>query len=256
MQNTTLEILFTAFAGLSFGSFITLASFRLPQDENITTKPSRCPTCSARLGFKDLWPVLSWVMAGGKCRHCKSKVSIRYPIIELVTMALFLMLYAMYGLTAKAIVLALMVVALMIMIVADLEFFIIPDAVHLALAPLAFAYYWVSGLPFSDMASGFILGAGIGLSLHHGYRIIRHKEGLGFGDVKFLAIAGLWLGIKPLVPFLFFAGLFGTITGLVWRALKLGHIFPFGPSLAASLFVCVAFPNCVNLFWNIGQFVK
>jgi prepilin signal peptidase PulO-like enzyme (type II secretory pathway) len=66
----------------------------------------------------------------------------------------------------------------------------------------------------------------------------------------------VWLGLKPIVPFLFFSGIFGIITGMVWRILKRGPLFPFGPSIALAMYLCVVFPELSNLFWNIGQFIK
>src|SRR4051812_8689122 len=98
-----MELLFVLFAGLVFGSFVTCASYRLPLEQDIVVKPSYCPHCNARLGFKDLWPVLSWLTNRGKCRHCQVKVSARYPLTELATAALFLLVYAHYGLTGQGI---------------------------------------------------------------------------------------------------------------------------------------------------------
>lgn len=251
-----IEIIFVLFTGLTFGSFITLASYRLPLEEDIIVKPSRCPKCETRLGFRDLWPVLSWLFSGGKCRHCKASVSVRYPLTELVTGIIFLLLYMRYGLTAEGILLALAAVALLVMIVADIEHYIIPDEVHYVLLPLGLGYRCVIGSTPEDVAGGFLLGAGIGLALHHGFRWLRNKEGLGFGDVKFLAVAGLWLGVTPIVPFLFLSGLLGVVNGLVWRALGRGPLFPFGPSLAMAMCICVVFPEVPNLFWNIGKIAE
>ncbi len=255
-MTSTIELLFTLFSGLVFGSFVTLASYRLPLGEDIIVKPSRCPKCEKKLGFRDLWPVLSWVCSKGRCRHCRAPVSARYPLTEIATAALFLLIYARYGVTPEGIILALMGVALLIMIVVDLEHYIIPDQIHYALLPLGLAWHVAIRTPVGEIIGGFTLGLGIGLTLHHGYRWLRKKEGLGFGDVKFLAVAGLWLGIMPIVPFLFFSGLFGTVFGLLWRAMGKGPIFPFGPALAVSLFLCVAFPEFPNLFLHIGQFLK
>src|SRR5690349_6487735 len=110
-----MELLFVLFCGLVFGSFITCASWRLPRGEDVVVKASHCPQCSAKLTFKDLWPVLSWVCSKGACRHCGAKISARYPLTELATAALFLLIYARYGLTTPGIILALMAVALMVM---------------------------------------------------------------------------------------------------------------------------------------------
>jgi len=239
--------------GLAFGSFITLVSYRLPLGEDVVVKPSRCPKCETPLGFFDLWPVLSWLMSRGRCRHCSQPISLRYPLTEIVTATVFLMLYVKFGLTPVGVVLAMTWVALMIMIVVDLEHYIIPDPIQFALIGLALIYHYLIGTNIETVANGFIAGAAIGLSLHYGYRIIRKKEGLGFGDVKFMAVAGLWLGVKPLVPFLFFSGLFGVALGLVWRVMGKGPIFPFGPALALALFLTIVIPYLSNLFWSIGQ---
>jgi leader peptidase (prepilin peptidase)/N-methyltransferase len=155
--------------------------------------------------------------------------------------------------TAQGVILAMMWVALMVMMVVDLEHYIIPDPIHIILIALGIGYHLLMDTPLLEVISGFALGGGIGLTLHHGYRWVRKREGLGFGDVKFLAVAGLWLGMKPIVPFLFFSGVFGIVTGLIWRALGRGRIFPFGPSLALALFFSVVFPEIANTFWNIGQ---
>ena len=255
-EENIIEVLFVLFCGLVFGSFITCASWRLPRDEDVVFKASHCPTCKAKLGFKDLWPVLSWLSSKGECRHCGARVSVRYPLIELITAILFLLIYSRYGLTAQGVILALLAVALLIMIIVDLEHYIIPDEIHWALLPLGLAWHFVRGTPPVAVVTGFGLGLGIGLALHYGYRILRKKEGLGFGDVKFFAVAGLWLTAYPIVPFLFFYGVLGIATGLLWRLLGRGERFPFGPALAAALFLGVAYPQVYNLFWHIGQFTK
>ncbi len=251
-----IELLIVVSVGLVFGSFVTCASYRLPLEQDVVKKPSYCPSCDAKLGVRDLWPLFSWIFSGGKCRHCKTKISIRYPLIEVVTAAAFLLLYQRYGLTAEMALLALMAVALLILIVADLEHYIIPDQVHIALLPLGLLYHFAIGTGPMEVAGGFLLGMGIGLGLHHGYRILRKKEGLGYGDVKFFAVAGLWLTMLPIVPFLFFSGLLGVVFGLLWRLMGKGAIFPFGPALAASLWLLVVYPEISNYFWNIGFIIN
>jgi prepilin signal peptidase PulO-like enzyme (type II secretory pathway) len=251
-----IEFLFVLFCGLAFGSFVTLASYRLPLEQDIVVKPSRCPKCETPLTFKDLWPVFSWVMSKGKCRHCGAPISARYPLIEIATAAVILLVYSTYGLSPLGIVLALMGVTLMVMIAADIEHYIIPDQVHYALLPLGIAWHWLLGTPARDVVEGLVLGAFTGLALHYGYRWLRKKEGLGFGDVKFLAVAGLWLTLKPFIPFLFFSGILGIITALIWRCLKRGVLFPFGPALAISLFLCVAYPRFPELFWSLGGLIR
>ena len=248
-----IELAFILLAGLCVGSFITCASYRLPLAIDVVKKPSYCPACEHRLGFRDLWPVLSWLASGGACRHCKSKISVRYPAIELLNAALFLVIYANYGFSLQALLLMLLATCLLIMIVADLEHYIIPDEIHLALLPLGLGYHALIGSDALAPAWGFLLGAGVGLSLHYGYGWLRKKDVLGYGDVKFLAVAGLWLTLLPFVPFIFYAGILGVVFGMAWRLVGRGAVFPFGPALAASLFICVAFPKSVEFFWNFGH---
>src|SRR4051812_27101985 len=126
--------------GLSLGSFITLASYRLPRDQEIVKGSSRCTSCEATLTARDLVPVFSWLANKGRCRHCSAKVHWRYPLIELATATVFVLLYDRYGITREGVVLALFSVALLVMLVVDLEHFIIPDEVHYALVPLGIAW--------------------------------------------------------------------------------------------------------------------
>ena len=244
-------ILLVIVLGLVFGSFITCVSHRLPIGEDIVKKPSYCPTCNAVLKIKDLWPFFSWVFSRGKCNHCRTKISIRYPLTELATAILFLLVYLQFGFTPQTAILCLMSVALMVMIVVDLEHFIIPDSVHVALIPLALGYHYVMGSPWDEVAIATAVMAALALFLHYGYSYLRGRVMLGFGDVKFFTIAGLWLGLWPLVPFLFLSGVFGVVLGLIWRKLGKGEVFPFGPALALSLYICVVYQTKVNTLYYI-----
>lgn len=246
------ELLIIILAGLCFGSFVTLASYRLPRDESILLPGSRCPSCRTRLKPRDLLPLLSWSFMRGKCRYCGMRVHWRYPAIEIVNACAFVAVYQAHGLSAEAVMLMLMSVALLVMIVADFEHFIIPDEVHLFLLPLGLLWHAMARTPWEEVATGFAVGLALGGALRYGYRYVRRKEGLGLGDVKFLAVAGVWLGPFSFVPFILFSGFFGIATGLAWRALGRGKYFPFGPSLAFSLFICTAFPTLVSLFWRLN----
>lgn len=246
-----MELFLILVSGLVFGSFITCASWRLPREEDVVKKPSYCPCCNTKLGFRDLWPVLSWATAGGKCRHCKAKVHWRYPATELATVAVFFLLYDRFGLTSQSIVLGLLAVALLIMIVVDFEHYIIPDEIHYFLLPLGVFYHWIMQSDRGDVVGGVIVGLLIGPGLHYGYRWLRKKEGLGFGDVKFMLVAGLWLGLTAMPPFLFFSGALGVALGLFWRAIGRGPRFPFGPALAAAMFLCLVYPEIPAIFWAL-----
>lgn len=241
---------FIALLGLCVGSFITMASYRMPLEQDIVVKSSHCPNCNHTLGLRDLFPVFSWLLNRGACRHCKTKISARYPIIEIITALVFLGIYARFGVSPFSLILTGMAIGIIIMIITDLEHYIIPDGIQIWLALLAIAYAWLISSQWQPLAIGAFAGFVFGYILCVGYPKIRGIEGLGFGDVKFFAVAGLWLGWMDLIPFFVCSGALGVLLALVWRALGRGKYFPFGPALGLSLFLFVAFPEIPHYFWH------
>lgn len=233
--------------GLCAGSFVTCASYRLPIGIDIVRKPSFCPICNTPLAARDLFPLFSWLFSRGKCRHCQSKISVRYPLIEVITAAIFIFIYERFGMTQSTAILALASVALLIMIVADLEHYIIPDSVHIALLPLALLYRFTSGTFSPEILVGFLLMTGLALLLHYGYSALRGRAMLGYGDVKFFAVSGVWLDAAQIPAFLTIAGALGIVLGIFWKKAGRGEAFPFGPALAVSLFFCIVFPEYTNI---------
>lgn len=243
-----------ALVGLIFGSFVTLVSYRLPRDEPIAAGRSRCPHCGTQLGIPALFPLFSWILQKGCCRYCKTPVSVRYPIIELIQAILFLLVYLALGISWAGLVVALLSAALLVMIVVDFEWYIIPDEVQITCTILAIIYHCITSTPFISAFTGAAIGLSIGLALRYGYSLLRRKEGLGMGDVKFLVVAGLWMADALIwAPFLFFAGICGVITALAWRMMGKGARFPFGPALAASLLLMLLTPAGTLFFWTINR---
>lgn len=240
--------------GLAVGSFVTMASYRLPRGEAMGAGRSRCPSCKTALGVPALFPVASWLWQRGRCRYCKTKVSARYPLTELVQALLFLMVYTSQGMTWVALVLALLSVALLVMSVIDFEWYILPDELQWVCAGLAVIYHWLLGTHVAEVLLGAGFGVLLGASLHYGFKWIRKKDGLGWGDVKFLAVSGLWLaGITPWPAYLFMAGVMGVVTGIIWRLAGNGPRFPFGPALAASLLLVLLTPASELFFWTMDS---
>ncbi len=243
------------FVGACFGSFLTLLSHRLPRGEPVVSKRSRCPSCETPLAVRDLVPVLSWCISTGTCRYCRVKIPVRYPLIELVTMGSFLLLYHAYGFTVEGVILTGLVCCVIGLIVTDLEHYMIPDTFQIVMALLALAYGFMQEWELLDMMTAAVAGVAIGLALIYGFRWWRQKEALGFGDVKLLGVAGLWLGIEALIPFLFYAGILGIMSAMLWRLLGRGAVFPFGPALALSMLLCIFFPEVPNAFWSMDQWI-
>ena len=250
-----LEAGLVAMLGLVFGSFVTLAAHRLPQEEPVAATRSRCPSCRTPLGPAALVPLFSWLWQRGKCRYCQAKISARYPLTELSQAALFLAVYAVYGISPLGVLLMLLSVCLLILCLVDFAHYIIPDEIQIAMLGLGLIYpYLAPSVSYSSALASAVLGLAIGLSLRFGFLWIKKRDGLGWGDVKFLPIAGLWLnGMMGWPPFLFYAGIWGILTAVIWRALGKGERFPFGPALAASLFMSLLTPSDTLFYWTVGR---
>lgn len=236
------DLVIAGVLGLVAGSFASALSYRLPRSMPFATARSACTKCGQALGVRDLVPVVSWILTCGQCRHCGAAISPRYPLME-VTLAVVFVLIAwaeQSWMTAGL----LMVVATLLLTAAviDLEFGILPDVLHLAVAPFALAYRWIlDGTPWTALI-GAAAGYAIGLALLYGFKLVTGREGLGRGDVKFLAVAGLLLQPEQWAAFPLIAGIAGIVTGLVWRFSGRGQEFPFGPALIGALFICVLMP--------------
>ena len=242
-----LGVAVAALLGLIFGSFVTLASHRLPRGEPILTGRSRCPSCRAALGPRDLVPLLSWLVQRRRCRHCGAAVSPRYALIEVLLAGLFAMLYLHSGATPTGLLLAALAVGLVTLSVTDLEAGIIPDKVLLVLAPLGLAYQYAAGDVALGLAGGALAG-GVAYAIRYAFKRLRGRDALGLGDVKYFAVAGLWLGPFGLPAFMVVTGVAGIAFAWLWRRLGGGREFPFGPALALGLFICLLFPELVRLF--------
>lgn len=242
-----------ALLGLLFGSFVTMASYRIPLDQEIIFRRSHCTACNHNLTFSDLIPVLSWLIHQGKCAYCRTKVSARYPLIEIIVSLLFLIVYGLYGISFMTVILCLTAVCLMILIVTDFEHYIIPDKIYIALLPLALIFSLINEQPLVDSITGGVIGLSAGIMLRWLMWVWKKQEGLGLGDVKFLGIVGCFLGPTLIAPFLFLSGILGIITALLWQALGKGKLFPFGPALATALFICLLIPAKRNLFEDLHQ---
>lgn len=248
-------LMLTALLGACVGSFITLVTYRLPRDEPIGMTRSRCTACLATLRVRDLFPIFSWLFARGRCRRCHARVGLRYPLTELACALIAVGMVVRFGLTLEALALVGLGWCVVALVLTDLEHQMILDEVQVAIALFGILYGVALHLPPSAMVAGAALGGVFGLLIKYGFLWLRKKDGLGWGDVKFLVAAGIWL-VEPraFVPFFFFAGVLGIISGLLWRALGHGERFPFGPALATALWLPVLTPEMDDWFWSLYTF--
>lgn len=248
-----LEMAYTIFIflfGLIFGSFYNVVGLRVPQKESIVHPPSHCPTCQRRLTVLDLVPVLSYVFLGGKCRSCGNKISWVYPFIELMTGVLFAFAYWQLGWGIELIVAFFFISLLVIIVVSDLAYMLIPDKVLIFFLPLLAIGRVLSPLtPWWDSLVGAVVGFGILYII-----AVLSNGGMGGGDIKLFFLIGLVLGTIDTLLTLFLAAVIGMIVGItVLSKNKQGRKtpIPFGPSIALAA-VIVYFYGDLLINWYLG----
>lgn len=248
-----LEMAYTIFIflfGLVFGSFYNVVGLRVPQKESIVHPPSHCPKCQRRLTVLDLVPVLSYVFLGGKCRSCGNKISWVYPFIELMTGVLFAFAYWQLGWGIELIVAFFFISLLVIIVVSDLAYMLIPDKVLIFFLPLLAIGRVLSPLtPWWDSLVGAVVGFGILYII-----AVLSNGGMGGGDIKLFFLIGLVLGTIDTLLTLFLAAVIGMIVGItVLSKNKQGRKtpIPFGPSIALAA-VIVYFYGDLLINWYLG----
>ena len=225
--------------GLAFGSFLNVCIYRLPLGLSVVSPRSSCPGCQQPIRNYDNIPVLSWLILGGRCRKCKIKISPRYLVVELLTGAIFLACYAHFGETLATLKYCALGFLLLGLIFTDAETQLLPD--KMTLPGLALGLIFSLVVPVNDLASQLlpglvslpvssdvswhflsladaVLGAVVGASFIYGagaiYLRARGVEGMGFGDVKLMALIGAFLGVKLTIFTLFTASIAGSLFGL------------------------------------------
>jgi leader peptidase (prepilin peptidase)/N-methyltransferase len=271
---------FACALGLAVGSFLNVVIHRVPRGESVVRPGSRCPRCETPIAGYDNVPVLSYLWLRGRCRHCGSRISWRYPAFELATGALFAAIAWRYGPTLEALLFMGFGAALVAAAAIDFEHQIIPDEISLGglaagLLLLPGLAWLAGGSPLAALGEallGALLGGGslwavgfaharisaaLGRSFEHwpgeGEALPRPGSldywtwfpGLGFGDVKLLAMIGAWLGVVGVVQTILAAALAGLALGLGWVVVRRRFDAPFGfaPAIALGALLVVLFPG-------------
>lgn len=230
----------TGLLGVCVGSFLNVVIYRLPNGMNLSKPGSHCTTCDYSLKWYDNIPVLSYLCLGGKCRKCKSPISPRYMLVELANMALWLISAALFWAKSPVYAVMAMVVssALICIFFIDLEHMLIFNRFSLlvALGGVA-AMFTAPNTRWYDHLVGGVAGGGIFLLLYFGCIAVLKQEGLGFGDVKYAAAAGLLLGWQKLILAILAASVAGAVVMTVLN--RATHAdkrteHPFGPYLVVG----------------------
>lgn len=233
-------VVLLALFGLAVGSFLNVCIHRLPRRESLAFPASHCTSCDRPLAWFENVPVAGWVALRGRCRTCGASISVMYPIVEVVTAAIFVAGYWFYGPTPLLPVRLLFACAMIVLFVIDLQHHILPNVI--TVPGIVAGFVFSLALPPGWIASsiGLLAGGGILLAIAEAYYRLRHVEGLGMGDVKMLAMIGAFLGWKLMLVTLVLSSLAGSIIGVALIASGRGgmkYALPFGTFLAVGALV-------------------
>ena len=255
----SLELIIIFFLGLSFGSFANVCSLRLPLDKSILFN-SHCPICASSIKPYDNIPLISYFLLKGVSRCCKKKISLQYPIIELVSALLLILIFLKFGIHFETIFLFAFLLCLLIIFVSDLKFFIIPNEITYFLVMLGIISIIFDFNPFktgvyeSLIAGSFAFFTFFLISKLFLY--IKKKEGLGFGDVKIIGAIGIWLGIEATLIVIIYSSLLGILVGtamIMSRKIEKGDYLPYGCFITASVFIVTY--QTIWLNFNLFNFI-
>jgi leader peptidase (prepilin peptidase) / N-methyltransferase len=251
----SLTIISSVLVGLLIGSFLNVCIYRMPRKKSIVWPASHCPACGAPIHPFDNVPLVSYLWLSGRCRACRGRIPLKYPVVEALNGLGYGVIVWYFGLEWQAIVYAALFSALLVAALIDLEHQIIPDAITLpgiALGLICAAT--VLPLALTDAILGLFLGGGIlwGLAVASPY--LFGKEGMGGGDVKLLAMIGAFLGWKSTVLTIMIGALAGAVVGIALILLNImrrDQYLPFGPFLVLGALISMFFQQ--ELFaWYAG----
>ena len=252
----TFEAVVVAILGLAIGSFLNVCIHRIPRGESLVHPPSRCPSCGQGLRWFDNVPVLGYLWLGGRCRSCRTRISIRYPLIELATLALFLLHYAVFGWTALLVVRLLFACAMVVLFAIDLEHHLLPNVITLPgiVVGLVASLFLPPGI--GDSVIGVLAGGGVLWLIGEAYYRFSGQEGMGGGDVKMLAMIGAFLGWKLVILTLVLSSVTGSLIGVIVIASRRGGMkyeLPYGTFLSlAALGASLVGEGIVT--WYMGMY--
>jgi len=220
--------------GAMIGSFLNVLILRLPREESVVFPGSHCPRCQTPIAWYDNVPLVSWLLLGGKCRHCREPISIQYPIIELITAALWAVAVWHYGASLTGLTAATFGTLLLGIAVTDARHYLIPDEYTLGGLVVGLLLSLRGGWPGLLQA---VLGAVTGFLILYIVAVagekVFGKEAMGGGDVKMMAMVGAFVGWRGVLLTVFGGSLLGTVV-FVPLSLKQKRLVPFGIFLAAA----------------------
>lgn len=251
----TIFSIFSFLFGAVVGSFLNVVILRLPdQDQSIAFPASHCPRCKTPLHWYENIPILSYLFLRGRCRTCKEKISIQYPLVELSMALLSLALFHQFGPSLSYLVYFVFIAALLAIIVIDIHHQIIPDVISLPGIVIGFlASFCIPEVTWQQSILGILLGGGVLYTIALFYYLLTKRDGMGGGDIKLLAMIGAFLGWQSLLFVIFASSLTGSVVGIaaMFKQKKGGQTrIPFGPFLAISAMGWLFFRPWILTLWQ------
>ena len=277
--DTWIVVLLALILGLLVGSFLNVVIYRVPEGLNrnwklqakqmldlpleqgegerfnILMPPSHCPSCKAAIKPWQNIPILSYVLLKGQCKHCQTAISLRYPLVELLTGLVFAVCAWKFGVTWTALAAMVFSAYLIAMIFIDADTQLLPDQLTLPLMWGGIVFHLAAYLLQADWGIttlvDSLLGAIVGYmslwSIFQLFKLVTGKEGMGYGDFKLLAALGAWLGISVLPIIIIMSAVVGLIFALIMKVAK-NQPMPFGPYLAISGWIVLVFSQPISQF--------
>ena len=238
--------------GAVMGSALNCLAYRIAREQKWSHGRSLCPACGHPLSLPDLVPVFSWLLLRGKCRHCGAKISPRYVITEVLLGLGFVSMLLRFGLSFDAFSGAVLVACLLALSLVDLEIQIIPDRFLLIPAAVRLVQLAVEGRLLSGILPGLIFGGGL-LVLSLVMDKILKKDSMGGGDIKLMAVLGLFFTIPECLLLLVMACVCGIFMAAILMKLDSDTAFPFGPALSIAAWLTLLFGEAIT-GWYLGLF--
>lgn len=246
--------------GVVIGSFLNVCIYRIPKKENIATERSHCMSCGAQLKWYDLFPLFSWIFLRGRCRYCKAKISVQYPLVEFANGVGYVWIFVAYvganGFNLESILCSflycLCMSALLALSVIDVRTFEIPIGFNI--------FILVLGIVRAIYDFDNIIGYLIGMICVSGFLFLCYVftkgRGIGGGDIKLMAAAGLLLGWQNIIVALFVGCVLGSIIHIILMvAFNKGRKLAFGPYLSLGIFIAMLYGDMLAQ-WYIGLIIK
>lgn len=222
--------------GIVIGSFCNVCIYRIPAKENIVKIRSHCMGCGYQLKWYDLVPLVSYAALGGKCRRCKQRLSVQYPLIEALNGVLYIVVFIVNGMNADSILYCLLTSALLVLSVIDFRTYEIPFGINLFILALGLIHLGLHPGEWAELTIGFFA---VSIFLYILY-LVSGGRAIGGGDIKLMAVCGLVLGWKRILLGFLLGCVLGSVIHIVrMKVSKEGHVLAMGPYLAAGVWIAL-----------------